>query len=70
MTHKRVNFLLKFSLPSSTVRDLLCLEGWEEKDPSMYQSINDKGVCRTAPATPGVLNIMHGFEATEKQNIG
>ena len=29
----------------------------EEKDDLINQLINDGGVCRTAPATPGLLNI-------------
>ena len=28
-----------------------------KKDQLISQSLNDKGVCRTAPATPGLLNI-------------
>ena len=32
-------------------------EDSEEKADSVNQSMNDKGVCRTAPATPGLLNI-------------
>ena len=33
----------------------------EEKDQSLNQSISDKAVCRTAPATPGLLNRTHIF---------
>ena len=42
------------------VWDRRCLEDSEQKDDSINQSINqsiiDKGVYRTAPATPGLLN--------------
>ena len=41
--------------------DLWCFEDLEEKDRSIDQSINqlinDRGVCRTAPATPGLLKV-------------
>ena len=30
----------------------------EEKDESVNEVISDGGVCRTAPATPGLLNIV------------
>ena len=33
------------------------VKSWEEKDGLMNESNSDKGVCRTAPATPGLLNI-------------
>ena len=29
----------------------------------MNESINNGGVCRTSPATPGLLNIIVGYEA-------
>ena len=29
----------------------------EEKDESVSESVNPKAVCRTAPATPGLLKI-------------
>ena len=35
----------------------LSFEGLEEKDVSLTEVINDKGVCRTAPATTGLLII-------------
>ena len=38
------------------VWDLWCFEDLEEKDRLLNQSVNDGGVCRTAPATPGLLN--------------
>ena len=37
------------------VWDKECLEDSERKDHSINQSVNDKGVYRTAPATPGLL---------------
>ena len=37
------------------VWDLWYFEDLEEKDRSVNDFINDKGVCRTAPATPGPL---------------
>ena len=39
------------------VWDLWWFEDLEEKDWLLDQLINDGGVCRTAPATPGLLNI-------------
>ena len=35
--------------------DLWCFEDLEEKGVLMNESMNDKGVCRTTPATPGLL---------------
>ena len=37
--------------------DSWCYEDLEEKDQSISEIINYGGVCRTAPATPGLLNI-------------
>ena len=37
------------------VWDLWCFEDLEEKDRWLNESVNDGGVCRTAPATPGLL---------------
>ena len=39
-----------------TVWDLWCFEDLEEKDDPINQSVNVRGVCRTAPATPGLFN--------------
>ena len=39
------------------VSDLSCFEDFEEKDHSISESVNDGDVCRTAPATPGLLNM-------------
>ena len=41
------------------VWDLWCFEDLEEKDRSVNQLISDRGVYRTAPATPGLLKIQH-----------
>ena len=37
--------------------DLWCFEYLEEKSDLINQLINDGGVCRTAPATPGLFTI-------------
>ena len=34
------------------------VEYLEEKADSLAELINNKGVCRTAPATPGLLDII------------
>ena len=46
---------LKISSPALTVWDRQCFEDSELKDDSINESISDKGVYRTAPATPGLL---------------
>ena len=55
-----VNILSKFQLPSGLVKTVfwrLGGKGW------LYQLINDKGVSRTALATPGLLNmILRNFD--------
>ena len=38
-----------------SVCDLWYFEDLEEKDESLSQWISDKGICRTASATPGLL---------------
>ena len=48
-------FSQNFSSLAPTVWDLWCHEDWEEKDRSVSSLINDKTVCRSAPATPGLL---------------
>ena len=40
------------------VWDLWCLEDWEEKADLVTELINYEAVCRTAPATLGLLNIV------------
>ena len=39
------------------VWDLWCFEDLEEKDESISELISDRGVCRTAPATLGLLKM-------------
>ena len=34
----------------------------------MNESINDKAVYRTAPASPGLLIMEHGFKSTTKKS--
>ena len=50
-------FSQNFSSLAPTVCDLWYFEDLEEKDDSVNESINDEGVYRTAPATPGLLTI-------------
>ena len=55
-----VNILSKFLLPSSYCLWFMILwrsggKGWRN------HLISDEAVCRTAPATPGLLIIIHGF---------
>ena len=52
-----VSILSKFQLPSFMVFDLWYLEDWEEKAHGLNTSINDNGVCKTVPATQGLLKI-------------
>ena len=40
----------------------------EEKDQGLNELINDDGVCRAVPATPGMLNIQNQLQPTH--NIG
>ena len=44
------------------VWDWQCLEDSERKDDRLNQSISNAGVCRTAPATPGLLIIKMFFK--------
>ena len=44
-----------YSCLALTVRELWCFEDREEKDDWLTELISYKGVCRTAPATPGLL---------------
>ena len=50
-------FSQNFSSLAFTVCDLWYYEYLEEKDDSLNESMSDKAVYRTAPATPGLLNI-------------
>ena len=49
-------FSQNFGYLALTFWDLRYLEDWEEKADSLTHLINDEAVCRTAPATPGMLN--------------
>jgi len=40
------------------VWDLYSFEDLEVKDRLLDLSVNDKGICRTAPATPGLFIIL------------
>ena len=46
-----------FRILALIVWNLWLFEDLEEKDESISELINDGGVCRTAPATPGLLTI-------------
>ena len=52
-------FSQNFSSLALTVCDLCHYEDLEEKDDWVTDLMNDRGVCRTAPATPGLLKIGH-----------
>ena len=57
---EEVNLLSKFQVPSlNGLEFLMCrrLGG----NGSVIESVCDKGVCRTAPATPGLLKTRHIF---------
>ena len=59
VTHSRlcrVNILSKLQLSSFNGLGIWCFEDLEEKDHWINQLMNDKAVCRTAPATLGLLN--------------
>ena len=66
---ERWMFSKNFSSLALTVFDLWYFEDWQEKDESlnewMNELINYEGVGRTAPATPGLLNI---YLQTNKKN--
>ena len=46
---------------TQTVWEWRCFEDFFWKAHLINQSVSDKGVCRTVPATPGLLNIYLGF---------
>ena len=50
-------FSPNFSSLALTVHDLWYYEDLEEKDDSINELMSDEAVYRTAPATPGLLNI-------------
>ena len=47
-----------FSSIAPTVWELWFFEDLEEKDELVTELMSDKAVCRTAPATQGLLTIM------------
>ena len=49
-------FSQNFSSLALMVCELWYLEDWEEKADGLTEWINNEGVCRTAPATPDLLN--------------
>ena len=51
-----MNILSNFSSLALTVWDRQCLEDSELKDEVLNKSMSNRDVCRTAPATPGLLN--------------
>ena len=53
-----VSIFLNVSSPALRVWDKQCLEDSELKDDSIDESVSNKGVYRTAPATPGLVNII------------
>ena len=53
-----VNLLKNFSSLALTVWEWRCSEDLEEKYVWIYYRINDKGIDRTTPATPGLLRIL------------
>ena len=70
-----VNLLSKFRLPSSYGLGMKVCWRYPElwryfHKPSvselMNQSISNEGDCRTAPATPGLLNITRSWKAAQK----
>ena len=52
-----VNILSKFQLPSFYCLWFMIFEDLEEKAHGLNELINYEGVCRTAPANPGLLNM-------------
>ena len=50
-------FFQNFSSPALTAWDRQYREDSEQKDHSNNESMNEEGVYRTAPATPGLINI-------------
>ena len=53
----RWTFSQNFSSLALTVWEWRCSEDISTKDDWLSYLMNDEGVCRTAPATPGLLNI-------------
>ena len=69
----RWTFSQNFSFPFLTVWEWRYFEDFEEKGDSPNQSVsesmNDKGVCRTAPATPGLLITLYGCSEIKKLKL-
>ena len=63
-------FSQNFSSLALTVCDLWYYEDLEEKDDSLNELMNDKAVYRTAPATPGLLNIISEMLSVEPKTLG
>ena len=67
-TSLEVNILSKCQLPISYSLGVWIFAGLEEKDHRLNQWMGDEGVCRTAPATPGLLNSFRTWVKQEKKN--
>ena len=67
----RWTFSQNFSALALTVLDKQCLEDSIRKDHPLNQwmKINDKGVYRTAPATPGLLIMIYLWIWKERENF-
>ena len=59
------NIVSEYQVPSSNGLGVMMFEDWEEKGQGFNELINNDGVCRTAPATPGLL-IIANFTLTTK----
>ena len=57
-THILANIVSKFQVPSSTVCYSRYFEDLKEKAQQIDQSVYDKHVCRRAPATSSLFNIV------------
>ena len=55
-----VNIVSKFMFLALTAWDSWYVEDLEERDYLLTELFNHKGVCRTAPATLGLLKIASG----------
>ena len=63
-----VNIVSNFQLPSSNGLGVMIFEDLEEKDELVTELMSDEAVCRTAPATPGLLNIQGVASCLEPKN--
>ena len=64
-----VNILSKFQLPSSYRLWFMILWRFGGKVPLMSNLMSNRGVCRTAPATPGLLKILIKYEEWSSNSI-